>query len=211
LLGKLLPESLIAVAPNGVDLATFSAAPPNGGATEEIADRIVFTGTLGYYPNEQAVLHFAARCWPLIREQVPRATWQVVGSNPPDSVRQLDALPGVTVTGTVPSVQPYLAAASVAVVPLLVGSGTRLKILEALAMRKAIVTTSLGCEGIAITAGQHALIADEPDAFAAAVVRLLREPETRVALGAAGRALVEEQYSWDRCAEPLVRVLEETN
>jgi sugar transferase (PEP-CTERM/EpsH1 system associated) len=203
LLAGLLPGSAIEVMPNGVDLAAFSADGPR----EEVPGRIIFTGTLAYYPNAQAVLHFAEHCWPLIHARVPEATWQIVGREPPEEVRQLAALPGVSVTGMVPSIQPYLAAASVAIVPLLVGSGTRLKILEALAAGKALVTTRLGCEGIAITPGVEALVADEPGAFAAAVVELLGDARRRADLGAAGRALVERQYGWDACVAPLLRAL----
>ncbi|HEU5439930.1 MAG TPA: glycosyltransferase family 4 protein [Ktedonobacterales bacterium] len=204
ILAELLPGTPVAVVPNGVDVGAFTPAAPE----EEVPGRVVFTGTLGYHPNVQAVLHFARACWPRIRAELPDAEWQVVGSYPPAEVQRLAELPGVTVTGTVPAVQPYLRAASVAVVPLLVGGGTRLKILEALATGKAVVTTAVGCEGLALTPGEHALIEDDPDAFAAAVVALLRDPARRAALGAAGRALVEARYGWERCAEPLLAVLE---
>lgn len=204
ILADLLPGTPVAVVPNGVDVAAFTPAAPD----EEVPNRVVFTGTLGYHPNVQAVLHFARACWPRIHAELPDAEWQIVGSYPPPEVQRLAELPGVTVTGTVPEVQPYLHAASVAVVPLLVGGGTRLKILEALATGKAVVTTSVGCEGLALTPGEHALIEDDPEAFAAAVIALLRDPARRAALGTAGRALVEAQYSWERCAEPLLGVLE---
>jgi sugar transferase (PEP-CTERM/EpsH1 system associated) len=204
ILEELLPGTPIAVAPNGVDVTAFAPAAP----VEEVPGRVVFTGTLGYHPNVQAVLHFARACWPRIRAEVPQAEWQIVGSYPPPEVQRLAELPGVTVTGTVPEVQPYLRAASVAVVPLLVGGGTRLKILEALATGKAVVTTTVGGEGLALVPGEHALIEDEPEAFASAVIALLRDPGRRAALGKAGRALVETRYSWERCAEPLLDLLE---
>src|SRR5205085_10717683 len=127
----------------------------------EVLDRIIFTGAMNYYPNIDAVLFFARQCWPLIQAQVPHATWQIVGYNPSPEVLELAKLPGITVTGSVPVVQSYLTQASVAIVPLQIGSGTRLKILEALAMQKAVVSTSIGCEGLSVTLGEHLLVADQ--------------------------------------------------
>src|SRR5260370_26641159 len=131
----LLPENVIEVVPNGVDIETFDG----NSSEQEVPNQIVFTGTMDYYPNTNAVLFFAQRCWPLIRAQIPGATWQIVGRNPPVEIRKLGELPGITVTGTVPDVRPYLAASSLAIAPLQLGGGTRLKILQALAMRNAIV------------------------------------------------------------------------
>jgi sugar transferase (PEP-CTERM/EpsH1 system associated) len=205
LLGELIPSAAPIVVPNGVDLGAFSPAR----SADEISGRIVFTGTLGYYPNVQAVQHFAQAIWPAVRAKEPEATWQIVGSHPPVEVRRLGELPGIMVTGTVPQVQPYLAAAAVVVVPILVGAGTRLKVLEALAMGKAVVTTSVGCEGLGLVSGEHAIIADDPATFATAVSALLRDDERREALGRAGRALAEERYGWERCAAPLLDLLEQ--
>ena len=214
-LRALLPGRPVRVVPNGVDTAAFGARceePDTPEAEVEVGveapSRVVFTGTLGYYPNVQAVLTFAAHCWPRIRAAVPGATWQIVGSYPPPEVLRLGELPGVTVTGAVPAVQPYLASAAVAVAPLLVGGGTRLKILEALAMGRAVVTTSVGCEGLAVEDGRHLLVADDPAAFADAVIALLGDAERRAALGAAGRALVEDRYTWERCGATLLHALD---
>ena len=204
LLKKLAPQCLVEIVPNGVDTETFRTID----GQQEVANRIVFTGTISYHPNTQAVLFFARECWPLIQAQIPDATWQIVGSSPPPAVERLAELPGVTVTGTVPDVKPYLAAASVVVAPLLIGSGTRLKILEALAMQKAVVSTSLGCEGLAVEDGKHLTVADQPELFAQAVVDLLQHAEKRASLGNAGRALVEAEYSWERCGKTLNRTLE---
>jgi polysaccharide biosynthesis protein PslH len=190
--------------PNGVDVEAFQ----KNCSRREVPGRIVFTGTFSYYPNVQAVLLFAQRCWPLIRAQAPLATWQIVGGNPPLEVQRLAELPGVAVTGTVPDVKPYLDAAEVAVAPLQIGSGTRLKILEALSMQKAVVSTSLGCEGLAVVSGEHLVVADEPEAFAQSVVTLLGNPELRATLGANGRTLVEAEYRWEQCGDKLLRVLE---
>lgn len=205
LLKRLLPDSMIRVVPNGVDVAAFPWSCPR----QEVPNRIIFTGAMNHYPNVDAVRFFAQGCWPLIRERIPNATWQIVGSNPLPEVRKLAALPGVTVTGAVPDVPPYLAAAAVAIVPLRIGSGTRLKILEAFAMQKAVVSTSLGCEGLAVVHGKHLLVEDAPEAFAHRVIGLLRDPARRTALGISGRSLVEEHYSWERCGTLLLQVLEE--
>nr|BBH95743.1 glycosyl transferase family 1 [Thermogemmatispora argillosa] len=207
LLQESLPKAHIGVVPNGVDLTFFS--PAGEGEEEQAGQRLLFTGSLDYYPNEQAVLSFARECWPLIRERVPAAEWWIVGRNPPLSVRRLARLPGVIVTGTVPDVRPYLAGASVVVVPLRIGSGTRLKILEALAMKKAVVSTTLGAEGLTVVSGRHLVLADAPEDFARAVISLLEDANRRQVLGEAGRRLVEQNYSWERCEEQLTALLEE--
>jgi glycosyltransferase involved in cell wall biosynthesis len=115
-------------------------------------------------------------------------------------LRRLGEQAGVRVTGTVDDVRPHVADAAVCVVPLRVGGGTRLKIFEALAMEKAVVSTSIGAEGLPVRSGEHAVIADDPAEFARAVVRLLQRPDERRRLGVAGRQLVEEQYSWPEVA-----------
>lgn len=195
----------IEVVPNGVDIDFFV----NEEAIQEVEHRIVFTGTMDYYPNSNAVVYFARHCWPLIQAKIPDATWQIVGRNPPREVRQLGNLKGVTVTGTVPDIRPHLSAAAVAIVPLQIGSGTRLKILEAFAMRRAAVSTSIGCEGLAVANGTHLLVEDDPEAFAQGVVMLLQNPEMRNSLGNAGRSLVETEYSWQQVGTRLLHILEE--
>ncbi len=204
LLRELLPQKMIEVVPNGVDVEYFRGTLPR----QEARHRLVFTGSMDYYPNIDAVLFFARVCWPSIRERVPDAEWQIVGKNPPAAVWRLGGLPGVTVTGSVPDVRPYLQEATVTIVPLQIGSGTRLKILEALAMGKAVVSTSLGAEGLALVSGRHLWIEDEPEAFARRVVELFHDPEQRASLGSAGRSLVEEEYSWQRCERDLLALLE---
>lgn len=203
-LRALLPTARIVVTPNGVDSQAFAPDP----ARRETRGRVIFTGSMDYHPNEQAAHYFADAIWPRVRAAVPEATWYLVGANPPASFKRLAAAPGVTVTGSVPETQPYLAEAAVAVAPLLVGGGTRLKILEAFAMGKAVVTTSLGCEGLDVVPGEHLLVADEPRAFAEAVVRLLGDDRERARLGAAGRALVERAYSWSESARAFASEVE---
>jgi polysaccharide biosynthesis protein PslH len=204
ILKNMLPRNVIEVVPNGVDIAMFC-----GDSTEqEVPGRIIFTGSMEYYPNVHAVQYFAQKCWPLIRKRLPHATWHIVGKNPLPAIQKLAELPGVTVTGTVPDVRPHLASAAVAIVPLQIGSGTRLKILEALAMRKAVVSTSQGCEGLLVVSGKHLQIADQPDAFAEAVIAFLNDSEMRNVYGNAGRALVEAVYSWECCGTQLLHALE---
>lgn len=198
-----LPSTSVEVVPNGVDISFFQYTAPDPASCQ-----LIFTGAMNYYPNIDAVVAFAKNCWPLIQEQVPNATWVIAGREPPPEVQSLAALPGVTVTGGVPDVRPYLASSAVALAPLQVGSGTRLKILEAFAMGKAVVSTQVGCEGLAAEAGKHLIVADRPQEFAEAVIQLLKDSELRSRLGCAGRALVEEQYSWEGCGAQLLRILE---
>lgn len=206
-LERALPGKALEVVPNGVDIEYFHG----NHAEQAIPGRIVFTGAMDYYPNVDAVLFFARQCWPIVRDHLPNATWQIVGRNPLPEVWKLAELPGVTVTGSVPDTRPYLAEAEVAIVPLLIAGGTRLKILEALAMRKAVVSTSIGCEGLAVVAGEHLIVEDQPQKFALALIKLLGSPETRTALGAAGRRLVEAEYSWERCGNRLLHALDMLN
>lgn len=177
--------------PTGVDTEYFSPA-----ATPVAADQLVFTGAMDWYPNEDAILHFVDAILPLIRREAPDVRLSVVGRNPSPSLRAVATRAGVHVTGTVDDVRPFVRAASVYVVPLRVGGGTRLKIFEALAMGKAVVSTSVGAEGLPLVAGEHFLSADDPAAFAQSVLKLMRDPQAREGLGLAGRRLVAARYSW---------------
>src|SRR5262249_44214579 len=199
LLKSSLPNATVHVVPNGVDLEHFRDAHD----LRELDDHVVFTGAMDYSPNVDAVLYFARECWPLIRSKAPHATWAIVGRNPPSSVLKLGKIPGITVTGSVPDIRPYLAAANVAIAPLRIGSGTRLKILEAFAMRKAVVSTSLGCEGLDVIPGKHLIVADQPEAFGRQVLNLLQDSQTRAALAKAGCDFAQA-YSWERCGDALL-------
>ena len=203
-LEKLLPSARVVVVPNGVDVERFAPGSPQ----DELPGRVVFTGSMDYHPNEQAALFFAEQCWPIIQRARPEATWYVVGANPPASVWRLGELPGVTVTGFVPETRSYLAQAQVTIAPLLVGGGTRLKILEALAMGKAMVSTSIGYEGLGLTPDEHLLVADGAEPFAQAVIRALDDDSLRARLGAAGREVVIRQYGWERSGQTLQRAVE---
>ncbi|HZC07710.1 MAG TPA: glycosyltransferase [Ktedonobacterales bacterium] len=198
-LEKLLPGRRVVVVTNGVDIARFAPGSPQ----DELPGRVVFTGSMDYHPNEQAALFFAEQCWPVIHRARPDATWYVVGANPPASVWRLGELPGVTVTGSVPETRSYLAQAQVTIAPLLVGGGTRLKILEALAIGKTMVSTSIGYEGLRLVPDEHLLVADGVEAFAQAVIRALDDAALRARLGAAGREAVVSQYSWEQSGQTL--------
>lgn len=181
--------------PTGVDIRYFRA---NG--TPEAPAEIVFTGSMDWHPNEDAIRHFITDILPAVRREVPRVSVTVVGRNPSAELRRAAQEAGVKVTGTVDDVRPYIDAAAVYVVPLRIGGGTRLKIFEALSMGKAVVSTTVGVEGLPLAPGEHYLRADDPASFASAVVSLLRDPEQRHALGQAGQRLTHERYAWPQVA-----------
>src|SRR5207245_11207673 len=165
--------------------------------------------SMEWYPNEDGILQFIDAILPSIRREVPGASLTVVGRNPSARLRALAGEAGVRVTGTVDDVRPYMAEAAVYVVPLRVGGGTRLKIFEALAMVKAVVSTAIGAEGLPLTPGRDFLQADDPAAFARAVTALLRATAPRRSVGSAGRRLVEERYSWPRVVDEFENQCEE--
>ena len=179
-----------AIVPNGVDTSTFVPTPV---PAEPV---VVLTAALAYLPNVEGVQWFAERVWPAVREQVPAARLLVVGREPVAAVRALDGANAIEVHADVPDVRPYLQRAAVAIVPLNIGSGTRLKALEAMASGRPVVGTSIGLAGLGITSGRHALVADAPSDFARDVVRVLREPDLRARLAHEGRALVEASFDW---------------
>ncbi|MGH9253429.1 MAG: glycosyltransferase, partial [Vicinamibacterales bacterium] len=203
-LEEIAPGVRAMTVPTGVDTHYFT---PDG--HQERAARLVFSGSMDWHPNEDAVVHFADVILPRIRATVPDASFAIVGRNPSPRVRELAARPGIDVTGTVEDVRPWITEAAVYVVPLRAGSGTRLKILEALAMGKAVVSTTVGAEGLALEPGRHFVPADEPAAFADAVVALLRDREKRLALGQAGRSLVEAGNAWPMVARDFEQHCEE--
>ena len=190
------------VVPTGVDIEYFDASPSDGASKT-----LVFTGSMDWLPNEDAMLFFCRDILPLIRAEEPEARLAIVGRSPTPAVKALAQEYDVEVTGRVDDVRPFMRAASVYVVPLRVGGGTRLKIFEAMAMGKAVVSTTVGAEGLPVTHGEHLLLADEPRAFARGVVRLLRDVERRRQLEQAARALVVERYDWSAVAGELEQAL----
>ena len=200
LLLRIAPEARYVVLPNGVDTSAFAfrAGPPAE------PPELVFTGTMDYRPNVDAMLWFAEAILPLVRRARPDVRCVVVGKAPDRRLlAAAEREPGLVVTGAVPDVQPYLARAVVYVVPMRMGSGSRLKVLEALAAGVPLVSTRLGIEGIAVNAEEYALVAERPEAFAEAVLRLLADSALAGRLAARGRALVEERYDWGRLTPRL--------
>jgi glycosyltransferase involved in cell wall biosynthesis len=201
-LSEIAPGADIASIPTGVDIDYFAPS-----SARQVANRLVFSGSMDWHPNEDAVLYFLDQMYPRIRAEIPDVSFTVAGRNPTDRLKAAAAQhQGVTLTGTVPDVRPAILESELCIVPLRAGSGTRLKILEALAMGKAVISTTVGAEGLGLVPDEHFVAADTPPAFAAAVVSLLRDPGRRDRLGAAGRALVEATNSWAEVTKPFERL-----
>jgi sugar transferase (PEP-CTERM/EpsH1 system associated) len=206
---RLYPAHLhtgVHVVQTGVDTSYFAPSdePPRRA-------HLVFTGSMDWLPNEDAMTYFCREILPRIREAEPDATLSIVGRSPTPAVQALaERYPGVAVTGRVEDVRPHVRRGQVYVVPLRIGGGTRLKIFEAMAMGKAVVSTTVGAEGLPVTAGGDSAIADDPDRFAETTVRLSREDAARQALERRARHLVVERYDWSRVALEFEAALEET-
>ncbi len=194
LLSRLSPSTPVAVVPNAIDVASYDVVqwPP----ANIPHPALVFTGKMDFRPNVDAVLWFAESILPRIRRSVPEAHFVIVGQKPHPRLEALRGKPGILLTGAVPHIQPYLTAADVYVAPLRMGSGTRLKLLEAMAMGKAVVSTRLGAEGIDVRDGEHLLLADSAAGFAEAVLALLGNETQRKALGDNAACLVRQHYDW---------------
>src|SRR5688572_6465273 len=190
--------------PTGVDTEYFR---PDRRAPLEPRN-LVFTGAMDWLPNEDGISWFVYEVLPLIHERMPDVTLTIVGRNPPPLIRELAARDQrLRVTGSVPDVRPFMESGAVFVVPLRVGGGTRLKIYEALAMERALVSTTIGAEGLPLEDGVHAVIADGAAQFAAAVLRLLSDPQRAAALARTGASYVRSNFGWDRAAERFVELL----
>ena len=194
-------NKVIAVS-NGVDLDFFRpdvVAPADLGSVG-----LVFTGTMDYRPNAEAVCWFVREVWPELKRRTPELTFTIVGRNPTRAVRQLAKTPGLNVTGSVPDVRPYLAAAGVAVCPLQMARGIQNKVLEAMAMSNAVVASPAALEGLEVEAGEDLLKADMPDEWQQHILKLLTGGELRNRLGRSARKCVEDKYNWATRMEPLV-------
>ena len=175
----------------------------------EIPNSLVFTGSMDWLPNEDGIFYFVNEIFPLILSKVPDATLCVVGRNPSQRLKDLAArVPNFQLTGWVEDVRPYLAQGAVCIVPLRIGGGTRLKIYEAMSMGKAVVSTSIGAEGLPVKSRRHLLVADGPSSFAESTLQLLRDPSSREQLGRRARLLVEQNYSWATVSDDFSQVLE---
>ncbi len=200
-LQNIVPELTPTVVSNGIDLSQYEHVAVN----EEPAT-LVFTGKMDYRPNIDAVLWFCQEVLPLVAAEAPEVRFQIVGMNPHARLDPLRTMSGVEITGAVEDVRPYLYAATAYVIPMRIGGGTRFKALEAMAARKATVSTSLGVEGIDVTNGREMLIADEPQAMADAILGLIRDGSARRAqLGEAAYDFVAANYTW----EEIVPILDE--
>lgn len=193
----------LAVIPNGVDLALYEG---DFGPAEP--DTLVFPGALTYKANLWAVQFFLNEVWPAVKARRPGLKLYVTGRTEGVPLEGLSLQDGVVLTGHLDDVRPRVARSAVCVVPMTVGGGTRLKVLEALALGTPVVATRKGAEGLDVTSGEHILIADEPYQFADAVVRLLESPPLRESLAASGRGLVHERYGWDQIGKQLNQFLD---
>jgi polysaccharide biosynthesis protein PslH len=193
--------------PTGVDTNYFEPLQNHANPYE-----LVFTGSMDWMPNEDAIIYFSEEILPLIAARVPQVKLNVVGRNPANRLVELARVnPRINVTGRVDDVRPYIDSAAAYIVPIRVGGGTRLKIYEAMAMAKPVISTTIGAEGLAVRNGEDLLIADAPQAFAQAVVSVLEEKAFAERLGQAARTVVCEQFGWNRVASIFGQVCERTH
>jgi len=189
--------------PTGVDTDYFC---PRGTAQPD-PHKLVFTGSMDWLPNHDAIQFFATEIMPRIRQSVPDVSLTVVGRNPyPELIELSRRDPAITVTGRVDDVRPYMECASAYIVPLRIGGGTRLKIYEAMAMEKPVISTSVGAEGLPVNNEQELLLADTPESFAAAIVRVLSDEALAKSISARAAALVREHFGWSKAAERFAEI-----
>ena len=198
------PALCVSVIENGVDANVYSMLPE-----EPELDVVLFVGTMGYSPNVDAVRWFCLSIWPLIRQSFPDLQFLIVGRNPSPEVKALEHYPGVMVSGCVDDLQPYYRKACLVVVPLRAGGGTRLKILEAMAFGRTVVSTSIGCEGLTVKHGEHLLIADDPVQFADCIMKLLNDARLRLWIANNGRSFVAEHHNWETIGNKLLNTIAE--
>ena len=195
-------ESRFTIVGNGVDADYF--APVRGPLNA--APSIVFTGTMDYRPNAEAVGWFVRKVWPELKRTVPDLSFTIVGRDPTRAVRRLSGVPGVSVTGAVPDVRGYLSAARVAVAPLRIARGIQNKVLEAMAMGRAVVASPAALEGLEVTPGKHVLCAATPQQWRRSITELLHDDARRDKLGREARRHVVENYNWAMRMRPLVQL-----
>lgn len=190
-LQELVPGLKATVIPNCIDVENY----PQNSSDPDIRYDLLFTGKMDYRPNIDAVLWFAKNVWPLVCDKRPETTWAIVGQKPHPRLESLSKDERITITGWVPEIPPYMSGSKVYIMPFRVGSGTRLKLIEAMAAGKAIISTTMGCEGFSVRNQQELWIADKREDFAQAVLRLLEKPEIRTWLGQKARQRAAE-YDW---------------
>jgi sugar transferase (PEP-CTERM/EpsH1 system associated) len=189
--------------PNGVDAGFFA---PTDGAYD--ADTISFIGRMDYYPNQECMARFCKDVWPRLKTRRPTLKLLIVGADPSPQMRALGELPGVTVTGSVPDVRPYIRGSALMVAPLAIARGTQNKILEAMAMGVPVVTSSAAAGGVDADAERHLLVADEPEQIAQAVLRLVEQPAERARLAQAGRERMLSHHDWAKSMLRLDSLIE---
>ncbi|MGI8497996.1 MAG: glycosyltransferase family 4 protein [Gemmatimonadaceae bacterium] len=203
LMAEMADASRISVVPTGVDVAHYRTVRGSSGAGTDA--QVLFLGSMDWEANVDGVEHFCREIWPRVTAAVPGARFRVVGRNPHPRIQRL-ASPSVEITGGVPSVLPHLAAATAFVVPLRIGGGTRLKIFEAMAAGRPVISTGVGAEGLDVRHGENILLADAPGEFADAVVRVLRDRELRSKLESGGASLAA-RYDWSHIAGQFADIL----
>ena len=202
LLLRMVPHPNVQVVENGVDLDYFRPQPG-----ERDRNRVAFSGSMDAFSNADAAAYYVWNIHPLVRARRPDAEFSIVGKDPDEYTRNLASVQGVHVTGSVPDVRPYAGRAAAAVVPLRIGGGSRLKILEAMAMGVVVVSTTIGAEGLAVTPGKDILIADQPQQFADAVLECMERGPRIAEIESRASALVRERYSWERIGREMTRMI----
>lgn len=192
--------------PNGVDAGFFSPDEATGGAYD--ADTISFIGRMDYYPNQECMQRFCKEVWPLLKVQRPALKLLIVGADPSPAIRALGQLPGVTVTGSVPDVRPYIRGSAAMVAPLAIARGTQNKILEAMAMGVPVVTSRAAAGGVDAEADHHFLVADTPQELAAAILRIVADPAERARLATSGRERMLSHHAWPNSMQRLDTIIE---
>ncbi|MBI5959416.1 MAG: glycosyltransferase [Chloroflexi bacterium] len=203
---RLAPGCAVSIVPNGIDTQTYAQHDPS---LDLGSCALVFTGSMSYRPNIDAAVWFADHILDKVRAHVPEARFFVVGSQPHPRLNALRKRDDVQITGWVPDARPFLHAAAVYVAPLRMGSGTRLKLLQAMAAGRAVVSTSMGAMGLHATDGVELRLADQADEFAQAVIELLQNPARREKLGQAGADYVQRHYDWSVIAPKLFHVYDQ--
>jgi sugar transferase (PEP-CTERM/EpsH1 system associated) len=195
------PKTEVEVIPNGVDTTYFEVSD-----SQLRKSNLIFAGGMNWFPNRDAILYFSEKIWPLLKKKLPDVSFTLIGSSPPKKIMDLGRKEKIEVMGFVDDVRPYLAQAAAYVVPIRAGGGTRLKILDAFACGKAVISTSIGCEGLDVTPNRNILIGDSPNQFAEQVIKVCTDGDLMKSLGEEGRKLVEENYSWRLIGDDLNRI-----
>jgi glycosyltransferase involved in cell wall biosynthesis len=194
----------VSVIPNSIDTSEYMAEEQ---PARQYDYDLLFVGKMDYRPNVDAVLWFAEEVWPRLKAHRPEITWAIAGKNPHPRLAFLRNLEGITITGRVEAVQPYLHGSRICLMPFRVGSGTRLKLIEAMASGRAVVSTTVGAEGFDLRPGEHLLVADEPASFAEAILALLADAQRRQELGASAQEFAR-QYDWRQVAPSFYRIID---